>query len=344
MYLEEWLPVFLAKSNPIWTRVNVFDFFAGPGQDQTGQPGTPGIILEAVARYKKEIEKNHRVVTLYFNEKDPVKFKQLKSFLHSYDHEIVHFKIENAEFKSAFDGWLIEMKGAANLLILDQNGIKHITEEVFHQIIDLDATDFLFFTSSSTIRRFGEVPTITQYIKVDRESLQKKPYDHIHRVVLEYYKSLIPASKQYFLAPFSLRKGPNIYGLIFGSGHPLGMEKFLRTCWKQDPLRGEANYDLDSDQIDIDAPSLFKELDKPKKLQRFETELTKKILSNQLKTNGDVYLFTLTNGFTPKHAHGVLTQMKKEGLIRIPKNFELKHQSARKNAMLTTLEIVKKNG
>jgi hypothetical protein len=35
-YLKEWLPVFLAKEEPIWTTINIFDFFAGPGTDAIG--------------------------------------------------------------------------------------------------------------------------------------------------------------------------------------------------------------------------------------------------------------------------------------------------------------------
>jgi hypothetical protein len=58
--------------------------------------------------------------------------------------------------------------------------------------------------------------------------------------------------------------------LIFGSSNLYGIEKFLNVAWKKDSLSGEANYDIKDDDIRSGEPSLFKDFDKPKKLDRFE--------------------------------------------------------------------------
>src|SRR4030095_16674016 len=112
---------------------------------------------------------------------------------------------------------------AANLLIIDQYGVKHVSDDVFRVLIGLDQTDFLFFVSSSYLHRFQDHPAIKRYIEFQRP----EDYNQVHRVVLDHYRKLVPPDRAYWLAPFSIKKGSNVYGLIFGSGHPFGLEKFL---------------------------------------------------------------------------------------------------------------------
>ena len=70
-YLKEWLPVFVSQR---WVQeINVFDFFAGPGQDLTGVKGSPLIILDVVEEYREMFQGKNLVVNLRFNEYDPGK-------------------------------------------------------------------------------------------------------------------------------------------------------------------------------------------------------------------------------------------------------------------------------
>lgn len=313
-YLKEWLPVFLAKKEIYWNTINVFDFFAGPGSDSKGNKGTPLIILDELTPYLDTIAEKKLNVNLYFNEYNKSKQEELKSKLQLGVENLMSYKIEieSLDFKDSFEKQSprMESKDCANLLFLDQNGIKHISEEVFKKIINLRRTDFLFFISSSTIKRFSEHPNIAQHIKLSAEEVEKTPYYKIHRLILDYYKSLIPKNKEYYLASFSLKKNSGVYGLIFGSGHVLGIEKFLTTCWNIDPNRGEANFDIDDDNIIPGQVELFTgEVRKPKKVDLFEHELQEKILTKKLKNDKDIYLFTLANGFTPKHSRKVISKL-----------------------------------
>jgi len=45
LYAREWIPVFLASSRPPRSEIHVFDFFAGPGVDGNGEPGSPLRVL-----------------------------------------------------------------------------------------------------------------------------------------------------------------------------------------------------------------------------------------------------------------------------------------------------------
>ncbi len=186
---------------------------------------------------------------------------------------------------------------------------------MFAKLIALKQTDFLFFISSSYIKRLAEVEEFRKYLNITKQDLEGKSYYHIDRLVLTYYRSLIPNSKEYFLVPFSIKKPSGIYGLIFGTNHTLGIEKFLHVCWKHDKLRGEANFDIDNEKINMSKPGFFQEYNVPSKKQIFVSNLKEKILRQELKSDKEVYLFTLSEGFLMKEANIILKELEKEDKI-----------------------------
>jgi len=320
-YFKEWLPVFIANSNPIWKQIQIFDLFGGEGRDINGILGSPMRIL-SVLNYNKALIKQSGVkIKIVVNEFEKSKYELLVPNLESIvDKSIYEIEYYNEDFLKVFSDNYEPMKQSVNFLFLDQNGIKQITENIFSKLIELKQTDFLFFISSSYIHRFAEVEEFNRYLKITRQDLSGKSYYHIHRIVLNYYRSLIKKGKDYFLAPFSIKKPSGVYGLIFGSNHTYGMEKFLSVCWKHDKLTGEANFDIDNEKIDLKRPSLFAELNVPNKRQIFEERLSKQILSGDLKTNIDVYLFSLNEGFLFKDANIILKDLKGKNKI----DFEFK--------------------
>lgn len=307
-YLKEWAPVFLSKKVPIWKTVQIFDFFAGQGKDSLDNPGSPLIAYGVIKSFEKLIIERGLTVILHLNELDEDKYNSLVECLQGCEGKF-QIKTYKQDFKSLFNESYESMKGSANFLFFDQNGIKEITSELFARIIVLKQTDFLFFISSSYFRRFANTPEFQKYFPLDPIEMQNIDYYHIHRKVLAHYKTLIPFGKTYYLAPFSIRKERNIYGLIFGTNHTLGIEKFLNVAWKNDGVRGEANYDIDSERIDIHSPSLFPQLNVPSKRDVFEKSLTMKILSGEIDRRYDAYLYALNEGFLLKDANTVLKKL-----------------------------------
>lgn len=340
-YLKEWLPVFLAKNKIYWHTINIFDFFSGPGIDTKGNKGTPLLILDELQVYLNEIQSKKIIINLYFNDYSEEKIESLKKNLEPYKNNLINIKLESKDFKDAFKGQLALMSKSdtANLLFLDQTGIKQIDEIVFNSIVALKTTDFLFFISSSTIKRFKNHPAISTYHNINPEKIENTEYDQIHRLVTNYYRDLIPKSKEYYIAPFSLKKKAGLYGLIFGSGNPFGIEKFLRTCWKIDPLRGEANFDIDNDKINPGQIDLFTgSTQKPKKIEKFETDLRENIFLKNLTNDKEIYLYTLNNGFIPTHAKKVIKDLISERKIK-KNSFSISYKVFKKNALITTIEL-----
>ena len=285
-YLREWLPVFIKGTSVGIIQIIICDEI----RNAMSQTGT----------------QRSKIFKAYFNEKNRGKFKNLSSYVDEQKVSLpqVAFAKLNYDFQSAFKQWEPYMHGrVANLLFLDQNGVKQITKSIFQAIVQLPRTDFIFFISSAMVNRFRSVPEIRDCVPVTDEDFSRMNGTNVHRIVADSYRRWIPEGLEYYLGSFSIRKGANVYGLVFGSGHPLGIDKFLKVAWKHG---GDANFDIDKDGIDPSQLSLFPEYDKPTKISVFEKELESAVLGRQLTTNKDVYLFALQNGMLASHARKAL--------------------------------------
>lgn len=317
-YAREWLPVFVCPRRRGAT-VTIVDFFAGPGRDITGREGTPLLLLRTIREFSEQISKNEIKVRLLLNEAAKRKADVLRAVMDDHDvpTELCTWSVHNLAFEDAFQNFIPELKAGPNLLLLDQQGMKFISDDVFRSLISLQSTDFAFFIASSFIRRFRDHKHFKRYLPVPGETIQGRKFGEIHRAVTDHYRTLVPAQRRMFLAQFSIRKGANIYGLIFGSGHILGIDKFLRACWEIDPDRGEANFDIDGDAIDGARPFLFSEMNVPRKVTRFSYSLRSKLLTGDLVSDADVYEECLKEGMLPRHGREVLTAMIKAGEVLV---------------------------
>lgn len=343
-YVEAWLPVFMHQS---LDRIQIFDFFAGQGNDSEGKPGSPLIALHQIRSAQDGYFKPTPPppILLYLNEFKKCNFEHLCevcSKCQDIGSTTIHYS--NKDFNVVFGEWLplMQSKNVANLVFLDQNGVKFITPEVFRTITSIPRTDFLFYISSSHINRFKDDSNIVGRTPVTADDLAKMNGRNVHRIVRDAYRRLLPNPDAYYLAPFSIKKGGNTFGLIFGSGHPYGMEKFLRLAWKIDPKIGEADFDIDGDNIDEDRPFLFDEWNKPTKKKQFHTQFKSAILSGQVHTNRDAYLYALKEGFLPEEARIVVSKMMSDGLLQ-KMRFNIAYESAfRDGATIQSLVLTKK--
>ncbi|MGV3589789.1 MAG: three-Cys-motif partner protein TcmP [Adhaeribacter sp.] len=212
-YLREWLPVWIKDAR---LKINIFDFFAGKGCDSINTSGSPLIAIEESQFFSDDIISKHLAVKLLFNELNKRNYEALKKLVEP-KQASVPFKLEvcRKDFKQLFSERIAELKNSANLLFIDQFGIKQVTPDIFKSITALRQTDFIFFISSSFIRRFKAHESFKKYLDTTKMNLDESQPLVVHRVVLDYYRSLIPAGMEYYLAPFSIKKGSNIYGLIF---------------------------------------------------------------------------------------------------------------------------------
>lgn len=337
LYLRQWLPVFIKQKA---SAIEIYDFFSGPGADIEGKEGSPLIILDELKAHCKELIEQNIRIKLFFNDSNPSKIQQLEKNINTKLRScavnnqtgicnpdnplsVCPFETEHrsedfsALFQKIYPG-LVKAGNIPRLMFIDQYGIKQIPEDVFLQLVRLTKADVIFFVSSMHIRRFKDQPEFQKYLSSEKIDFEGSTPYQTHRIVFEYYKSMIGNDKKYYLGQFAIKKNANIYGVIFGSGHPLGLRKFLDVSWKIAPHTGDANFDIDSDPIRLGQPSFDFDGDgssnKVKKLVAYERDLLEFL--SQGRSNKEVYLFSIENGISITRTNKILKDMENEGKLR----------------------------
>ncbi|MEX1013639.1 MAG: three-Cys-motif partner protein TcmP [Candidatus Paceibacterota bacterium] len=317
-YTESWIPTFVMT--PRINQIHIFDLFAGPGYDKDGLAGSPIRILNKVKDQIGIFFQQKTRVIIHLNEFNKDKFESLVehcgSFLSS-NPKLKH--ILNMEYYSEDAADLLPkllpvIKAHPSLVFFDQNGVKFISREYLEEMERLSTTDFLFFVSSSYFKRLGLTPEFQKVIPFTEEELADTEWSNIHRVVVEKLRSYLKPNSKLRLYPFSIKKGANIYGLIFGASHPAAVNKFLTMCWKKNRLNGEANFDIHKDKEKAQA-ELFGN-NKLTKVEQFKIDLKDKIINGDIRNNFEALDYTFATGNYYKYANNALKELKKEGIVK----------------------------
>ncbi len=329
LYTQEWIPVFLSRDKPPFSGgVHIFDFFCGPGTDSTGAYGSPLRILNQLRDYQNKplAGWGKTPIVAHFHDGNSKKVEKLRKIVRAEEWQVPFLTIDLRcmEFKDALAAHDATLRDGniAKLLIIDQFGVDEVSDSVFKYLASLPTADFIFFLSSSTLHRFRNHPSIKQKIDKVEDS-----YD-VHRVAVDYFRNLRGTDTDLFLGSFSIRKRSNIYGLVFGSHHPLGIHKFLQVAWATDEIAGEANFDIDRENIQPGECLLPLEEFRPNKIRAFEQDLEAQLRAGKMHSELDVIRFCVEAGMTGKHAEPILKKLKSEGLLdldfRVPDPTRLK--------------------
>lgn len=316
-YAQAWIPTFVMSGAET---ICIFDFFSGTGYDKNGIEGSPIRILKKIKEQIGYIFQKKISIKVYFNEwepnkKDQLKFQLLSKACEEYLEQnkdvkrAIELKLCNENFEDLFVKLLSEIKQHPSLVYLDQNGIKFLSEKYFLELEKTRQTDFLYFLSASYFWRFGDSKEFKVHLDIDMVEAKKDPYKFIHRNILEQLRKKLPINTKLKLYPFSLRKGANIHGIIFGATHPRAVDKFLSIAWKRNEINGEANFDIDDDKSKNQI-SLFEER-KLTKIEEFESNIRDKVLSGQIKDNFAMLEYVYNEGHIPSHAAEYLRNMKR---------------------------------
>lgn len=315
-YAEAWIPTFVMSG---YERICIFDFFAGSGYDSTGVAGSPIRILKQVRKFIEHVLKKGAKITIYLNEFEERKCQELQRACAAYFEEYPEMKraikveYSNEDFQHAFERLLPFIEKYPSLVYLDQYGVKFLANKYVLALEQTDTTDFLYFVSSSHFLRFGNTEEFKKHFAFDVESAKQEPYRFIHRFLLKQLKDVVPFGSELKLYPFSLRKGANIHGIIFGAKNIRAIDKFLDIAWKRAPTNGDANFDIDDEhakaQLDI---FLGRRLTK---IEAFNAALQDYVKKNRIVTNKEVFYYTLDAGHPRQQASKLLRELKKLKLI-----------------------------
>ena len=321
---REWLPVFIF--NPTISKIFIYDYFAGSGKDIIGFPGSPLILLNEAKGENCSVCKslNGKEIIFAFNDKN--KSQELEISVKEYLDNCIKdnckkekcqysWHIGNYEFREAFEREnvkkILKDKNYAKFIILDQFGFSQVDENVFRELTNAPKTDFIFFIASSFIDRFKNHEYTKKYFdtsKIDFES--KQPIER-HELIANYFERLVDKI-EYYVHHFTIKKGSNYYGLIFGTSHTYGMEKFLKICWKKDEFSGEAN---DNKYLDYNKGTLFYNPHESNKLNNVREEIISKVLSGEIKDNITGLKYALKKRCLPELFTKTIKELEKDGRI-----------------------------
>jgi three-Cys-motif partner protein len=327
---REWFPVFI--HNPYIKKVYIYDFFAGSGKDIEGYFGSSLILLKEAkgedCKYCQQVKANNKVVSFTFNEKEKTKKETLQSNVEEFMRSCLsdncksssciynYTNFSQIDFKDAFKDnnfqSVLKNNKCGKFILLDQYGFSQVDEDIFLQLVNAPKTDFIFFISSSFIRRFKTHPVIRQYFDTEKIHFDETRPKDCHRLIAQYYRNIIPSDKEYYLHHFTIQKGTNYWGLIFGTNHSLGMEKFLKVCWNKDEQSGESNCNINND---FPPGTFFYNKTETVKRQELETEISAKILSGEICDNVSGLKYALERGCLPELFTTVVKRLEKDGKI-----------------------------
>ena len=326
---REWFPVFIYS--PWVDRVYIYDFFAGSGKDKIGNYGSPLVLLnEAKGENRHFCGKGEKKPIIFsFNEALKTKADELDKNVSNHiinceNHNncggcIYETNISQSDFKSLFEKQetknILENRKIGKFILLDQYGFSQIDDDIFQKLINYPYTDFIFFITSSFIKRFQEHPSVKTYINTEKINFDETKPKECHRVIADYFRQSIPKEKEYYLHHFTIQKESkgNYYGLIFGTNHTLGMEKFLKVCWLKDKLSGEANFNINND---FEPGTLFYDNSCSNKKTEVEEKLKNLILNEKIRDNITGLKYTLHRGCEPALFTNVVKRLEKENLIQ----------------------------
>lgn len=325
-YFKECFPVFLHSK--AFDEIFIYDFFAGQGVNADGEYGTAFNILNEIKPYCEDIRRSNKKVYLVLNDKKESEIlkSNVLDFFNSCrsncncncvfaEDENLIVKAEDFEtyFPRIYPKMLMRKK-SAKIIYLDP--FKFVIDtDLFNKLISIPSADFICFMPSSFLRRFPDEPAFKKYIDTDKIDFKDSEPAHCHRVIADYFRKLVPNDKKYFMGCFSIKKDSGYNGMLFGSNHTFGAEKFQKVCWKIDEVTGEADYDIDRELTYGGQIVLFDDEKIPRKIKQFSLNLENGIRAGELKTDKEAYEFALKNRCMVRHAADKLKELMKQNII-----------------------------
>jgi len=307
-------------------KIHIYDLMCGEGIYSDKSKGSPVIALEKIRDHYYSNNKTCPNLEVWFNDKDKseidkqkYKIERVKEYCSTIftpnNVKITYTQEDYVELYPKVLQKIIKLlRNERLLLFIDPYGYKEIKPEHLKHFLDRSKTELILFLPISQMYRFANKSLtdedytggihlrefLTPLFKGEISSY-KTPDEFIDQLKMSFREYL--KEQKIFVDTFTLeRDSQNIYSLFFFTPHIKGFEAMLETKWNMDEHRGKGfrlipQYPLFS-QIQItNYPQLLKSF----------------ISQGSHRTNGEIYLFGLENGFLPKHTGQIFKDWQESG-------------------------------
>ncbi|MBS0204660.1 MAG: three-Cys-motif partner protein TcmP [Planctomycetes bacterium] len=251
-YLDRWFPILGLDFRGQPGRINYIDGFAGPGEYDRGEIGSPQIAIQSALAHVQSGNLLPNVeINFIFVESKPEFARNLAEKL-SQLQVPSHFKVKviQGEFADVVGSILddIQARGGAlapTFAFVDPFGFSGIPFELMQRILSHRKCEVYINIMVEFINRFLQHPDEDVVAHFPRtfgtDEVLEIPLQAGDRVraILELYKRQLSLPAKY-VGRFDMhgRKDQHTYSLFFASNHPRGFQKMKEAHWKVDKANG----------------------------------------------------------------------------------------------------------
>jgi three-Cys-motif partner protein len=247
-YLAAWLPIMTSMNG----RIIYLDGFAGPGEYQGGEPGSPIIAIDTFLDHRYAPLRD-REVLFFFIEQKHDRYEHLKQLLAQRTlPPTASYDVFEGNFDETLTGLLDELESqqlriAPTFAFIDPFGYSHTPMETIRRLMSHPKCEVLITFMYEEINRFldadytnkaaqynalfgtTEWNAITKTARTPRERR-----DRLHNL---YQDQLRQVADIRYIRSFCMRNRHNNidYFLFFGTKNLLGMKRMKESMWRVDP-------------------------------------------------------------------------------------------------------------
>lgn len=337
-YLKRYLSII---SNDGYTqRIKIYDLFCGEGLYANGGEGSPLVILNEVKNVyftNQARSKKTPSIDCRFNDIEPTKTQKVgiaikdKSLHYDFLGEIEYSNNDYQLELEALYKVLPNLKNQKAFIFIDPYEYKHIKANQIKKLMTNGNAEVLLWLPTQQMYRFsknGTPEALHDFIMELTKYKEWKRNDSVWSFVTQLKEGFQNyLGSDFFVDSFSIEKDANtVYCLYFFTSHIKGFEKMLEAKWKIDTENGKG-WEYSGNSL-----SLFPD----DKTNELEDKL--KIYLQTKRYNGEVYEFTLRQGFLPKHTNQIFEIWQKKGTFEV---YLMENKQARKKAFYISYEYYK---
>ena len=242
-YLDGWLPILGSWSG----RLLIIDGFAGPGEHEGGEPGSPLIAMERVKQHKQEGRLRNTEVLCLFIESGHDRAQHLKTLLKQQPRESgMEYQVLPGTFDDHMTdilNYVDEQKAqlAPAFVMIDPFGVKGSPISLIERILSNEKSECMISFMYEPMRRFHQEPEFEQHLDelfgtrdwkkcLGMESDTKKNFLH------SLFSQQLKKHGAQYVVSFELWNGNrHVYTIYFASGSLKGCDLMKQAIWKVEP-------------------------------------------------------------------------------------------------------------
>lgn len=326
-------------------RIKIYDLFCGEGLYKNGGKGSPLVIMKQIkdvcfvnTAKLSSIPK----IDSHFNDIDASKVMKVEQALKEkslYYPEFGELEFTTNDYQVQYEELLKELPKLKALtqkafIFLDPYEYKHIKASQIKNLMTKGNSEVLLWLPTQFMYRFannGTPEALKDFMLEIIPNFSKWKPGNVWNFISQLKEGFqIFLGDNYFVDTFTIQKDMNtVFCLFFFTSHIKGFEKMLEAKWEIDTEQGKG-WDYSGNQ-----PSLFHVY----KTNPLEMKL-KEFLKGKKRYNGELYEFTLRQGFLSKHTNEIFYNWQNKGELEV---LTTNGERARKKSFYISYNYFKKD-